>query len=162
MELNSVGKWGLQLLSVLFSKVDQPFILYLDQHEKLVLTEDREVVRQNVGRLHSLVESIPKANGLFVVAGNEEAWGALPPDLSDRFAGNIVKFPVLSLPEAKEIIHCYLPPFIEFVEPLRVRHLRGFLGKACLQFSQKIVGINCTPVDVTDLRINQNLPTGVR
>ena len=116
MELDSVGKWGLQLLAVLFSKVNQPFMLYIDQHEKLIVTEDRELGRQNMGRLHSLVEAIPRANGMLVVAGNEEAWRSLPRDLRDRFAGNIILFPVLSLHQAKELVSLYLPPFQEAAE----------------------------------------------
>jgi hypothetical protein len=105
-----VGKWAVQLLAVLFRRAGRPLIIYLDQYEKLVLGQDHELAAQNIGRLHSLVEVIPRENGMLVLSGNEDAWAALPPDFRQRFADNVVPFPILTLEEAKQVVCLYLTP----------------------------------------------------
>ena len=109
-------KTALQLLATLFNRIGRPLFIYLDQYEKLVLNLEKELAVTNAGLLHSLVEGIPRENGMFVIAGNEEAWAALPRDLKGRFAGNVIDLPVLKPEEASEMIRLYLtPPGEEFV-----------------------------------------------
>jgi hypothetical protein len=105
-----VGKWSVQLLAGLFRRAGRPLIIYLDQYEKLVLGSDQETAAQNIGRLHSLVEVIPRESGMLVLSGNEDAWGALPPDFRQRFADNVVRFPILTVEEAKRVVCLYLTP----------------------------------------------------
>lgn len=101
---------SLQLLAALFNRVGRPLIIFIDQYEKLILAKDKTLAAGNAGLIHSLVEIIPRENGMFVLSGNEEAWDALPRDLVSRFAGNIVDFPVLRPDEASEMIRLYLTP----------------------------------------------------
>ncbi|MBI4877222.1 MAG: hypothetical protein HY822_21550 [Acidobacteria bacterium] len=109
------AKWGLQVLVTLFGRAGRPLILYLDQFEKLVLDPGGNLVAQNAGLLHSLVEVVPRERCMLMVAGNEEAWNALPRDLTQRFARQIVSFPVLTLAEAGDLVRLYLtPPGEEF------------------------------------------------
>ena len=103
-----VVKVALQLVFTLFNRVGRPLMLYIDQYEKLVLAQDAMVANQNMGLLQRLVEVVPREKGMFLIAGNMEAWQRLPIDLKMRFGHNIVTFPVLTLPEAKDLIRLYL------------------------------------------------------
>lgn len=99
----TVAKWALQLVATLFARVGHPFMLYLDQYEKLVLNEDNRLTSQNAGLLHSLIEVVPRENGMLVLCGNEEAWDTLPPDFQQRFARHIIEFPPLEFEQALEV-----------------------------------------------------------
>jgi ABC-type multidrug transport system fused ATPase/permease subunit len=103
-----VAKLGIQLLATLFRRIGRPFLLYIDQYEKLVIAGEAVLARQNTGLLHSLVEIVPRENGMLVLSGSEEAWQALPPDLKQRFAGNGLYFPILSLRESTELLSVYI------------------------------------------------------
>lgn len=103
-----VSTMALQLLASLFNRVGRPLVIFIDQYEKLITTKDKVLAAGNAGLIHSLVEIVPRENGMFVLSGNEEAWDALPRDLESRFAGNVVDFPVLKPEEASEMILLYL------------------------------------------------------
>jgi hypothetical protein len=104
---------SLLLMATLFGRVGRPFILFIDQYEKLVVTQDASLVETNVGLLRDLVDALPGKGVLLVIAGNEQAWGALTIDLRQRFAGNVVQFPVLTLEQTKNLVHLYLTAGIQ-------------------------------------------------
>jgi Cdc6-like AAA superfamily ATPase len=109
-----MGKWAIQLLVSLFHRAGQPFILYLDQYERLVLEQfaltdqDKARLSENAGILHSLVETVPRENGMIVLSGREDAWALLPQDVRQRFSANIVSFPILTVEEARDLVRIYL------------------------------------------------------
>jgi len=110
---------ALRLLAMLFGRGSRPLIVYVDQYEKLVLDANGERLVDNIGRLRSLVEIIPRANGMLLVAGTEGAWEEMPRDLRDRFGDNLVTLAALSPEEAIDVVRLYLtPPERKFV-PLR-------------------------------------------
>src|SRR5262249_13181181 len=102
-----MAKWALQLIATLFRRAERPFVLCIDQFEKLVVVNDG-LHAQNAGLLHSLVEVIPREHGLLLFSGTDFAWSLLPSDLRQRFSDNIIRFPVLTLTEARQIIDVYL------------------------------------------------------
>src|SRR6185437_13359976 len=99
---------ALRLLSMLFGRGSRPLIVYVDQYEKLVLDANGERLVDNIGRLRSLVEIIPRANGMLLVAGTEGAWEEMPRDLRDRFGDNLVTLAALSPEEAIDVVRLYL------------------------------------------------------
>ena len=108
IETPDLAKWGLQLVARLLNSAKVPYIFYVDQIEKFILGPDQmTLLAENAGILHSLVEEIPKQNGLVVIAGNKQAWDALLPDLKQRFTAEI-RHSELTLQQAKQIVRVYL------------------------------------------------------
>lgn len=122
---------ALQVLVRLSTRINEPIIIYIDQIEKLVLDKDSRIVERNIGSLQSLVEIIPRQNGMLMLSGNEEAWKAFPLDFRQRFGNNIVKFPILTLEEAKQLIKLYLtPPGQPFERECSEEDLKSFTIEA--------------------------------
>jgi hypothetical protein len=101
-------RYGLQLLALIGARAGQPVVFILDQCEKFVLDTGQTLIPDNVGLLHSLVEGLPRENGMLVVCGNDEAWAGLPADLRQRFGGNDVVCPQLVPAEATDLLALYV------------------------------------------------------
>lgn len=99
---------SLLLLATLFGRVGRPLLLFIDQYEKLVVTQDPALAERNVDLLRDLVDALPGKGILFAIAGNDQAWSALTIDLRQRFAGNVIQLPVLSLEDARHLVRLYL------------------------------------------------------
>lgn len=82
-------RYGIQLLVSITTRVGRPIIIVLDQCERLILDRDRTVYTSTVGLLHSLVETVPLANGMLVLVSNNEAWQALPRDFHQRIGHEV-------------------------------------------------------------------------
>jgi hypothetical protein len=100
-------KGALQLIASVFRCAEQPFMLCIDQFEKFVI-ENGSIRVENTGLIQFLVEIVPKQHGVFLLSGTDAAWSMLPLDLPQRFSDNVVKFSVLTLEEARQIIGVYL------------------------------------------------------
>lgn len=108
LDTTELARRSLLLLATLFGRTGRPLLLFLDQYEKLVVTQDPALVERNVGLLRDLVDALP-AKGIFLaIAGNEAAWSALSLDLRQRFAGNVIRLPVLTEREARHMVRLYL------------------------------------------------------
>lgn len=101
-------RWGLHILALLFGKIRRPLIVVLDQIEKMTLDVAPGLASQNLGRLHSLVEAFPQQGCFLALVGNEASYEALPRDLIQRFAGNVVEVPILALEEAADVVQAYV------------------------------------------------------
>ncbi|MBT6401302.1 pentapeptide repeat-containing protein [candidate division WWE3 bacterium] len=114
-----IAKWAIQLFTTLFARVGQPLIIYIDQYENLLIDKDSNPlpqITQNLGILRSLVDVIPRENGMLVLSGNTEAWQALARDLKTRFAQNLVDFSALNLNQAENLVSVYLNPGVNICE----------------------------------------------
>lgn len=99
---------ALHVVTLLLSRAGRPFFVFIDQYERLVLERNTVAAASNIGLLHTLVEVVPRENGMLVLSGTRDAWDALPPDLHERIGGNVVTHPLLSLQDAREILAVYL------------------------------------------------------
>jgi len=102
-----LGRYGIQLLVAMGARIGRPVIIMLDQCERLIFDRDNAVCPSNVGLLHSLVETVPQANGMLVLVSSNEAWLALPRDFRQRIGHDV---PALSLTpdQAIEVLATYI------------------------------------------------------
>ena len=110
-----VARWAFQLVVTLFARSGFPLIVYIDQYEKL-LVSDGVLHHQNVGLIHSLVEFTPRENAMLVLCGNDFVWELIPRDLRQRFASHVVEFPAIKYSEALELVRIYLLPNSQILE----------------------------------------------
>jgi hypothetical protein len=104
---DTVAVNALEALAWLFSLARVPFLLLVDQMERLF--------RASVSRretlfsiLKKLIEQVSRQNGLIALAGTPEAWAALPRDVWPRFR-NRRAFPVgeISVAETQALVVSY-------------------------------------------------------
>jgi hypothetical protein len=100
-------RYGLQLLTTLVTRSGRPFVLVFDQCEKFLL-DDGVPVPANLGLLQSLVEAVPAAGGLLLLAASEAGWAAMPPDLRQRIGPGAVHLLPLTPAEARLVLGVYL------------------------------------------------------
>ena len=98
---------GLQFISMMYSFAHVPFIIYIDQIERLVL-DDVDRREANRGYLHSLIEALVSNRNMLVVAGVSEAWDQLKPDFVQRLSLPPVMMPSLDAKQAQAIIAVWL------------------------------------------------------
>ncbi len=101
---------ALRLLSALCSYSRRPLIVYVDQYEKLVIDDDGQLNRPLAGAIHTLAEVLPQEDAMLLLAGNDQAWTALPTDLKQRFGPRVVECRGLGLEEAEALVALYLHP----------------------------------------------------
>lgn len=103
-------KSGLQLLAALFRAARRPFLLYLDQFEKLVgVTQESDVLNeQNAGMLRRLIDVFPRELGLLLIAGTPLAWRKMASDLRERFGQKVIELRSLSDQEATDLVGLFL------------------------------------------------------
>ena len=107
---------ALRVLAGLFTMSGQPFILAIDQFEKLVPETEQVIAHRNAGYLRSLVEGFTRTNALLVLTGTDDGWGRLPIDLRERVGKRIIDCPRLELEEAEDLIRVYLTPAMKGLE----------------------------------------------
>ncbi|MGW0809364.1 hypothetical protein [Nonomuraea sp. NPDC002799] len=100
-------RYGLQLLTTLVTRGGRPFVIVLDQCEKFLLV-DGDPVAANVGLLQGLVEAVPQAGGLLVLATSEAGWLGMPPDLRQRIAPGACHLLPLTPDEARQVLAVYI------------------------------------------------------
>jgi len=106
-------KSAFQLVASLFDRARRPLIIYLDQYEKLLVKDggaSETQIAENLSVLRRLVEKLPENNALLVIAGTDEAWQVLSPDLRARFAPGLVFLPRLSAEQAADLVAEYIVP----------------------------------------------------
>jgi Cdc6-like AAA superfamily ATPase len=106
-------KSAFQLVTSLFDRARRPLIIYLDQYEKLLVKDggaSATQIAQNLSVLARLVEKLPENNALLVIAGTDEAWQVLSPDVRARFAPGLVFLPRLSAEQAADLVAEYIVP----------------------------------------------------
>jgi hypothetical protein len=99
---------GIQLLVAMCARIHRPIVIVLDQCERLIFERDDTLCQPNVGVLHSLVEAVPRENGMLVLVGSDDAWWALPRDFRQRVGGNDVLAPVLTPDQAVALLAAYI------------------------------------------------------
>ncbi|TMR89236.1 hypothetical protein [Nonomuraea basaltis] len=123
-------RYGLQLLATLVTRSGRPFVLVLDQCEKLLL-DDGLPVPANLGLLQSLVEVVPRAGGMLVLAASEAGWQSMPQDLRQRIGPGAIHLLPLSPEEARLVLRVYLnaarPVPDEGIRPVTETGLRELL-----------------------------------
>lgn len=100
-------RYGIQLLVSISTRIGRPIVVTLDQCERLIFDRDGAICRSNVGLLHSLVETVPQANGMLVLMSSHDAWRALPRDFQQRISHEIQALS-LSPGQATELLAAYV------------------------------------------------------
>ena len=90
------------------ARIRRPIVIVLDQCERLIFERDDTLCQPNIGLLHSLVEAVPRENGMLVLVGSDDAWWALPRDFRQRVGGNDVLAPVLTPDQAVALLATYI------------------------------------------------------
>ena len=108
-----MAKAALRFWVTVFGRADQPFLLYIDQLERLLLDTSSDIRSTNLGVLHSLAEIFSREHGFLCLAGVTEAWSDLPQDFFDRLH-LLVDLPSLSFEETLNLVKIYLSPSVEF------------------------------------------------
>jgi Cdc6-like AAA superfamily ATPase len=101
---------GFQFLIAVFSTMKRPFLIFIDQIERLVLDAEPALCAVNKGYLHSLMELVYDANGFLCLAGMIKAWEALPNDFLQRLSTPPFKMPSLSVELTLRLVNIYLRP----------------------------------------------------
>jgi uncharacterized membrane protein HdeD (DUF308 family) len=101
-------RYGVQLLVAMCARIREPIILVIDQCERLIFDENHDLYMPNVGLLHSLVEAVPRENGMLVLVGSEDAWRAVPRDFRQRFGLNDLLSTILTPDQAIELLGVYI------------------------------------------------------
>lgn len=101
---------AIQFLAILCGLADRPLVVAIDQVEKIAIHPDSSPALQPLGIFHSLVEIIPRENGMLLLAGTSQAWDAFPTDLQKRIGNNVILCDRLSLTSARNVIAIYLHP----------------------------------------------------
>jgi hypothetical protein len=101
---------AIQFLAILCGLADRPLVLAIDQLEKLALRPDSSPALEPLSLLHSLVEIVPRENGMQLHAKTNQAWQAFPTDLRKRVGNNQIQCGRLLLTSARNVIAIYLHP----------------------------------------------------
>jgi hypothetical protein len=101
-------RYGLQLLVSMCARIGRPVIVVLDQCERLILDRNGSLHMLNVGLLHSLIEAVPREEGMLVLVGSDDAWRALPTDFRQRIGGDNVLAATLTPDQAAELLAAYM------------------------------------------------------
>jgi hypothetical protein len=97
---------ALRLFATMFRIARQPFIVYLDQIERLAREASDETRSRNAAALKSLSEIFAREQALLALAGAPDGWEALPQDFPGRLT-RFVDLPTLSLETAFALLHVY-------------------------------------------------------
>jgi hypothetical protein len=101
---------GFRFLIALFSRIKQPFFLFIDQIERLIVDTEPSIRAVNKGRLHTLVELVNTAGGFLVLAGMTKAWDEFPADFIERLSVPPFKMPAITTDQIFKLIAIYLHP----------------------------------------------------
>lgn len=107
---------ALELLAALFTVVDRPLILFIDQCEKLA-EGNSPAALANSGLVRSLIEAFESRNAALVLAGTQEGWDCLPEDARQRIGLNVIDSEFLTLDEALDLVRLYVTPLQEEFRP---------------------------------------------
>lgn len=128
---------ALHVLTLVLARAGRPFYVYIDQYERLVLERNASEAAANIGLLHTLVEVIPRENGMLLLSGTTEAWKALPSDLHQRVGTGLVHHPRLTYEDARDVLGLYLTPLDrKFSPPISEGELAPFSSEALREMLQ--------------------------
>jgi hypothetical protein len=101
-------RYGIQLLVSMCARIHRPIVIVMDQCERLILERNDTLCESNAGVMHSLVEAVPRGNGMLMLVGSDDAWWALPRDFRQRVGGNDVLAPILTPDQAVALLAAYI------------------------------------------------------
>lgn len=142
---------GLHFLATLFGNSGNPFALYLDQIERLVLDAETEIREANKGRLHTLVEIIIRNGGLLVISAVTKAWDAMTVDFIQRLSMPPLVMPQLEKEGGLNLVKVYVSKTKEFSPYSKEEEI--------FPFSEEAVG---EMVNITNGNVRSMLQLGYR
>lgn len=119
-----------RVLARLCRRAGRPLLCYFDQFELLTLAGDPQTEKTNAERIAGLLKAITGENGLLALAGSDKGWDALPRHVQERFGYNVVRFSLLSVGDARDLIRVYLSRGGSYAHPATDAELAPFDAEA--------------------------------